>query len=250
MFDFKWVRNRMGMGVVGYGFFCAAVAGAFLWTEDFLFAGSITPQAKSLAVVSIISMVRGLVLFLMGLPFIVTFYKRQMEQEELAGRDDITGLCNHRQLMKALGRELARARRYEEEFSVIMIDIDNFKTINDHYGHVAGDQILREMGALLAGSVREVDIAGRYGGDEFLLLLPHTGYEEAQRLVWRLWSNVQRHPFKIAGEMVHVSASLGISSLREMGEESDKFSLIHAADQAMFDAKNTKHQAREKVMAA
>ena len=189
-------------------------------------------------------------LFLIGLPFIVLLIKHQIDQQKLAGTDDITGLYNHRQLLETLDHELMRARRYAQEFSLMMIDIDNFKTVNDSYGHLAGDQVLQEIGSILTRDTRGVDIAGRFGGDEFLIILPHTAYGEAQRLAWRLWSNIHRHSFKFKGEIIHVSISLGISSLQDLGEEVDRFQLIHQADQAMLYAKSAKHVAREKVMAS
>ena len=249
MVDFKFAKKQMSFLVIAYGFFCAAVIGLFLWAEDLLFQG-MPVISESFAIVSSIAIIRWVILFFIGLPFIAFFTKRQIDQEKLARTDDITGLSNHRQLLEALNRELARAKRYTQELSVMMIDIDNFKSLNDRYGHLAGDQVLQAVGSLLARGTREVDIAGRYGGDEFLLVLPHTGYEEAQRLAWRLWSNVHRYPFRIKGENFHVSISLGISSFRELGEETEGFNLIHQADQAMFHAKNAKHLAREKVLTA
>ncbi len=245
MFDFRFERRQMGMGVFAYGFFCAAVVSVFLWGEDFLWNGM-----PGRAFISIVLIARWIVLFLMGMPFVVFFYKRQIDQEKLACTDDITGLCNHRQLLDALDRELARARRYDQKLSVMMIDIDNFKSVNDSYGHLVGDQVLQEIGSLLAKGTREVDIVGRYGGDEFLILLPHTGYEEAQRLAWRLEMNVRRHPFKIEKETGYVSISLGISSFQDLGEKAEGLDLIHRADQAMFNAKNSKHLSREKVLVA
>ena len=236
------------MLVIAYGFFCVAVVSAFIWTENFLFNAATADGPSSF--ISTVSIVRWLVLFFVGLPFIAFLNKRQIDQEKLACTDDITGLHNHRQLLEELDRELTRARRYAQEFSVMMIDIDNFKDVNDRYGHLAGDQVLHEIGSILKRSTREVDVAGRYAGDEFLILLPHTGYEAAQHLAWRLWNNVHKYPFRFKGETVHVSISLGISSLQDSGEKAEAFDLIHQADQAMLHAKNAKRLTREKMLTA
>ena len=245
MVDLRFMKKQLSMLVIAYSFFCVAVVSAFAWAGKFLYN-----EVNAEESLSLIFMVRWCVLFLIGLPFIAVLGKRQIDQQKLVGTDDITGLYNHRQLLETLDQELMRARRYAQEFSVMMIDIDNFKTVNDSYGHLAGDQVLREIGSILARDTREVDIAGRFGGDEFLIILPHTAYGEAQRLAWRLWSNIHRHSFKLKGKIVHVSISLGISSLQDSGEKADGFQLIHQADQAMLHAKSAKHIAREKVMAS
>lgn len=250
MVDSKFVKRQIGLLAGAYGFFCTAVVSLLFCIENGLVNLKEPGALTDAGFFSAMTGVRIAVLFLSGLPFIALLSRRQIEQEKLVRLDDITGLCNHRQLLKALDRELARSKRYRQPLSVLMIDIDGFKNINDRYGHLAGDQILQEMGPLFSRGIREVDIAGRYGGDEFLMILPHTKYEEAQRLAWRLWSNVRRHAFKFEGELVPVSLSVGISSLQDLGEDADGFDLIRGADQAMFNAKNAKHLAREKMMAA
>lgn len=191
---------------------------------------------------------KWLILFSVGLPLIAFCYWRQREQEKLTRRDDLTGLSNRRGLLRELSRELERARRYGRELSVLMIDLDHFKAINDAYGHLAGDRLLKELGSILARSIRRVDCVGRWGGDEFLAILPETAHEEAEHLAWRLGMNVRRQAFRIKKkETVHVSLSMGISSLRDSGKSADMLNLIDRADQEMLD---TKYASREKLPVA
>ena len=168
MVDLRFMKKQLSMLMIAYGFFCVAVVSVFAWAGSFLY--NEVNAEESLSLFSIIFMVRWCVLFLIGLPFIAVLGKRQIDQQKLVGTDDITGLYNHRQLLETLDRELMRARRYAQEFSVMMIDVDNFKTVNDSYGHLAGGQVLQEIGSILARDTREVDIAGRFGeGTSFLL---------------------------------------------------------------------------------
>lgn len=152
--------------------------------------------------------------------------------------DETTGLFNRRCLLQELDRELARARRYHFELTVMMMDIDNFKRVNDAYGHLAGDQVLREVASIFMDSKRKGDIVGRLGGDEFFAILPHTRSGEAEELAWRFWTNVREHPFKAAQNAFFVSLSIGIFSLRKF-ENLDRVSLMEGADRAMYVAKRT-----------
>ena len=241
-------RRQVEMLVVAYGCFCVGVVGFFFLIEMLLFerSGAIWPPGF----IPMTVIVRWGVLFLSGIPFIMLLIKHQMDQERLAATDDVTGLCNRLQLFDALRWEVTQARRYNQELSVMMIDVDNFKSINDRYGHLAGDKILWEIGAVLAKMTREVDIAGRYGGDEFLVILPQSAYYEAQQLAWMLWAHVYRHPFKFKGESICVSISTGISSLRNLGIETDPYGLIHHADQAMFKSKGERFMIRSPTLAS
>ncbi len=220
--------------LTAYSFFCTAALIAVNGVEN----------------LSLLWIAKWFALFFTGLPFIIFLYRQQIQQEKLAQMDDVTGLTNHRRLLEKLEQELVRAKRYHHELSVMMIDVDNFKKINDRCGHLAGDKVLGEIGTILTKNVRSIDTAGRYGGDEFLVILPHTSRDEAEHLAWRLKKNVAAHPFRVDHQQLHVMMSLGVSSLQNLGEEPNPFSLIHRADQAMFSAKNAKHQPREKTMAA
>jgi diguanylate cyclase (GGDEF)-like protein len=114
------------------------------------------------------------------------------ETSHIATTDPLTGLPNHRHLMERLDAELARAKRHDHPLAVMMIDVDNFKLVNDAHGHTVGDDLIRLIGRVLRDELRASDVVGRYGGDEFLALLPETAGDEAARASERLVDAIRR----------------------------------------------------------
>ena len=157
---------------------------------------------------------------------------------ELSIRDSLTALYNHRHILELLAQAVERADRYQEPVSVLMADIDHFKAINDENGHLTGDALLRELATVLLDSVRSVDAVGRYGGEEFLVLLPHTAYEEALLLAERIRARVQACAFRV-GERTHrMTLSLGVFSCPSP-LVSFAADLVREADRALYRAKNS-----------
>ncbi|HUG52948.1 MAG TPA: GGDEF domain-containing protein, partial [Vicinamibacteria bacterium] len=154
----------------------------------------------------------------------------------LAIRDSLTELFNHRHIMDLLHHEFDRAGRYDDAFSVLMIDVDHFKRINDDHGHQAGDAVLREVSHLLRDTLRTVDSVGRYGGEEFVALLPHTGAEEARQTADRLRQKVQARTFTAGGREVRVTVSVGVATSPMPGVDSAA-ALVREADKALYRAK-------------
>jgi diguanylate cyclase (GGDEF)-like protein len=156
--------------------------------------------------------------------------------ERLASTDELTGLLNHRRLQEVLEREVHRAQRYESELALVMLDIDDFKHVNDRYGHQQGDAVLRAVADAVKASVRSVDVTARYGGDELALALPNTEPEEALSAVERIRQAIAavRVPAP-GGGLVSVTASIGVAVLG--AEASTRTQLIAAADQALYRAK-------------
>jgi diguanylate cyclase (GGDEF)-like protein len=150
--------------------------------------------------------------------------------------DELTGLANRRQFFEQLGREFERAQRFGQSLALIMLDIDDFKQINDSLGHLAGDAVLTGIAATISELIREIDVAARYGGEEFAVLLPQTGAEGATMLAERLRQAIEMRPIRFAGERVPgVTASFGVASGPEqLGSELD---LVAAADSALYRAK-------------
>jgi diguanylate cyclase (GGDEF)-like protein len=146
--------------------------------------------------------------------------------------DPLTGLANYRSLAQSLEREIERARRYGQPLSLIMLDLDHLKTINDEYGHDAGDDSIRLVAQVLKGAVRSFEIVARQGGDEFAVLLPNTNDSEAARLAERLRAEVASH--SVHG--VRLSASIGVAS-RDRKHDLDAKSLVKASDDALYRAK-------------
>jgi len=159
------------------------------------------------------------------------------ETELLAVTDGLTGLNNHRFFQSFFERELNRARRYNHPLSLVMVDIDHFKKINDTLGHPVGDRVLKEVARLLHEQARDVDLAARYGGEEFMLVLPETKKAEAQMLAERIRSAVEKNRFddEITKGVGKVTISLGVSGFPEDGSEKNE--IIDKVDKALYRAK-------------
>ncbi|MBW1716579.1 MAG: diguanylate cyclase [Deltaproteobacteria bacterium] len=159
--------------------------------------------------------------------------------KEMTVTDGLTGIYNRTGFKDFLQREFQRAKRYNKTLSLVMIDVDGFKPINDSLGHQAGDYVLRELAACLQKSIRKSDIAARYGGDEFAILLPETEMEEAEVLVKRVLHNLKDHAFEWESESIKVEISLGISNTSELRKGEGEKELIQRADSRLYVAKQS-----------
>lgn len=157
--------------------------------------------------------------------------------KDLSLKDPHTGLYNYRYLSERLKKELGRARRHDLPLSVVMIDIDYFKSINDVYGHSYGDRILKDFSSFLKDFVRDTDVVLRYGGEEFVLILTDTSSDGAVTVVRRLLDEVNRHVFDPEGRRVRFTISVGVWSLAKGDLSSTVSSVIDAVDSAMLKAK-------------
>jgi two-component system cell cycle response regulator len=158
--------------------------------------------------------------------------------EELATTDALTRLMNRRALLDRLSAELDRARRFKQLLSLLMVDLDHFKMVNDEYGHLIGDDILRQMGSLLAGAVRTIDVVARYGGEEFVVILPETAIEGAAVFGERLKERVSEHRFEVGGERsLHLTCSVGVATFPSPRVASTE-DLFARADEALYRAKS------------
>ncbi len=156
--------------------------------------------------------------------------------QELTVVDEHTGLFNSRHLQQQLENELVRARRFDQSVSLVFVDLDHFKQVNDRHGHQRGSALLREAGQLLARQLRTVDIPVRYGGDEFVVLCPQTDRVQATVCAWRLREAIANHVFLVsAGVAVRITASFGVAAFPEDASSGDD--LMRAADLAMYRAK-------------
>jgi len=168
--------------------------------------------------------------------------ERNKELLQLASTDLLTGLLNRRAVMQQALSELRRAKRYQKDLAVLMLDIDHFKQINDQYGHAAGDKVLRDFAVLCQQSIRDTDLLGRYGGEEFILVLPEVDLQTAILSAERLRMTVSQHYFTLTDSTVlPLSCSIGIAMYLPERDDLDK--LLLRADQALYQAK---HQGRNR----
>jgi two-component system cell cycle response regulator len=162
--------------------------------------------------------------------------ERFLQAREKAFVDDVTSLYNARYLLSALDREVNRAARSQSKLSVLFLDLDRFKAVNDRFGHLIGSRVLRELGALLQESVRAIDTVGRYGGDEFTVLLVDTGLEGALSVADRIRQSVADHAFGAErGLDLRLTISVGVATFPMHGESRER--LLDLADKAMYLAK-------------
>ena len=152
----------------------------------------------------------------------------------LATTDPVTELPNHRALLAQLDKELERAQRYERDCSLLFLDLDHFKALNDGYGHTAGDTVLSEFASLVRAQLRRIDTVGRWGGEEFVAILPELQADEALALAEEVRAAVAAHTFNVGGGL-HLTCSVGVASYPAQARERE--GLLSAADHAMYGAK-------------
>lgn len=169
----------------------------------------------------------------------ITIDKIRLHEEtrQLAFTDELTSLYNRRHFIKLAEREVDRAIRYKHSLAFIMFDLDRFKQVNDSYGHPAGDQVLKTVASLVRQELRDIDLLGRYGGEEFVILLPETGRKGARALAERLRKRIAQTQINIAQEKISITISLGVSILSP--DCNNLANLIEASDKALYSAKET-----------
>jgi len=190
-----------------------------------------------------------------GVHMMDTVRRREAEMRELVTKDFLTSFYNRRYFFYRLNSEIQRAKRYERTLSLLILDVDDFKRFNDTYGHVEGDTLLKGLAEVIRGTIRrsdakpsyEVDIACRYGGEEFAVILPEAAHVQGGEAAERLRASIEARGASIVAERIRrqieatpldgkaVTVSIGVSSYPEHGADVD--SLIRAADEAMYKAK-------------
>jgi diguanylate cyclase (GGDEF)-like protein len=165
------------------------------------------------------------------------------ELEELSTRDGLTGTLNRRALDQRFADEIKRFKRYRSPLAFLLFDIDHFKRVNDTHGHLAGDEVLRQVAARIVAGVRDTDVVGRYGGEELAAILPGTSAAGAVVVGERLRSAIEANQVEVAGAVIRVTVSVGISEARP--STGDMKELVAEADAALYQGKR---QGRNQVI--
>ena len=223
-FPSRWIYTLLVSVFLGTGF----VVTAFLRPEQFVFMDLLAISIY-IALVITMSSVSS---------YRLNVYKRlqyhnNKELIRLSYTDTLTGIYDRRKLDHEIQKWIELATRYKHDFSIILFDIDDLKKINDLYGHLMGDQVLRTVTRLVQECLRKTDIFARWGGDEFAVLLPHTNKDQAKELALRIRDTIANYTFNQVGR---VSCSFGLSAF-VVGESSDQF--LSRADNKMYEAKNS-----------
>lgn len=171
--------------------------------------------------------------FLLGIKRALLYKKIQ----ELAITDSLTKVFSRRYLLERLDEEIERSRKFKYNFSFLMLDIDHFKDYNDRYGHLVGDAILKDVANVIKEGIRQIDLVGRYGGEEFSIILTETGKEQAGFIAERLRQDIEERNIRVYDENLKVTVSIGISIFPE--NSPNAIELIDAADKALYQAKET-----------
>jgi diguanylate cyclase (GGDEF)-like protein len=175
------------------------------------------------------------VTIVISLLIILIFIAYNKRLEHIASIDDLTKLYNRRHFMQLMNRDIIIAQRYEQNLSLLMLDVDNFKSINDKFGHLIGDDMLRLIADTLKTCVRDTDLIGRWGGEEFVVLLLNTDTKTAVQTAQRIIKAVAESKLHINKKEIGTTISIGVSSLD--ATTTDDESLIQKTDEALFRAK-------------
>ena len=169
--------------------------------------------------------------------------KTQKNLEELSSKDGLTGLFNRRYLFSRINEEHEKTKRRvcsnksNDSAGYIMIDIDDFKKVNDTYGHIVGDEILKEVAKRLSNSIRKYDVVGRYGGEEFLVLLPNSNLNDTKIVAERIWQTVRETSFTVQESLYKITVSIGIACSTTEDNHIEDF--LRRADESLYEAKNS-----------
>lgn len=242
VFGFGALRMSARQAAVGWTILAAGVAFIFLYTDKPIGMPMHGYTERAITMLALVVTIgRSSFVGLYGSMMRETLYKRSNELkqayariEELARFDELTGAHNRRTIMAALDEELARAGRGDASCSLALIDLDNFKRINDQFGHPVGDEALRTFAITVFANIRSIDKLGRYGGEEFLLILPQTTADEAARMLDRLRAIIAELDWTAISSGMKVTMSCGVTAIRS-GDLPDV--ALARADAALYRAK-------------
>ena len=235
-------RRKTTVGVGQYfmvaGFLMMIIAFAFQGVGTLLRKDEVTSIMTPHFVQTVIFLVATISVVVVSLGLVVMIKDRADElNRNLAMRDELTGLINRRSLLESLAQHLSAAKRHGQPLSLLMVDIDFFKRVNDTYGHLSGDKVLKTMASSIAQRTRAQDVPGRLGGEEFLVILPNSTEQGAWQLAENLRQGVEATAFQaVSGEPIAITVSIGLCALSQLPDPQCD-DLIAASDQALYRAK-------------
>ena len=196
-------------------------------------------QGMSIVAILIVILLEALVIFR---PLISRIEKYSNDIETIASTDALTGVMNRRSAFETMGKEMNRSRRYNNDLAVIICDIDHFKNVNDTYGHKTGDRALQHFASVINGAIREEDSFGRIGGEEFVLVLPHTDAKRAAEVAEKLRKRIEESPMKNEGikdmpAELQITSSFG-ATVFDKDVDQNPESVCERADKALYQAKS------------
>lgn len=220
------------------GFLMMIAAFVFQGVGTLLRADAVSSIMTPHVVQTVTFLVAAISVVVVSLGLVVMTKERADERNlNLAMRDELTGLINRRSLLESLAQHLSMAKRHAQPLSLLMVDIDYFKRVNDTHGHLSGDKVLKEMTGVIAQRTRVQDLLGRLGGEEFLVLLPNTSEEGARQLAENLRQGVAATAFQaVSGAPIAITVSIGLCAMGRLTDPQCD-DLIGAADQALYRAK-------------
>ncbi|MFP5430673.1 MAG: GGDEF domain-containing protein [Gammaproteobacteria bacterium] len=227
------VLNWMGIILIGIGVNLGWLPDAPLYLKTF---ASVADSQLWLLIQVLIGLPSSFMMLLIVIALLHGLRQREQKILELSRRDGLTGVWNRRYLMERLEHELAVARRSQRPLSLILLDLDHFKHINDRYGHATGDRVLIEAARTLQGCIRDIDHLGRYGGEEFVVLLPFCDTDMAVAIAERCRRHIESLAIRHEGEAIPVTSSFGVTTL-PVGATSTGEALTHSADLGLYRAK-------------
>jgi len=235
---YKYVLHHYkGMLAASYFLFLVLLAcftAYYLWHQ--IVGDPAIRRILSSCVITIVGIV-ALVNFLIAYSFAL-YRERQLKGlKNMIVIDELTGVYNKRYFLSRLHNEILRARRYNHIISLVVFDIDHFKKLNDTYGHMCGDFILRAIAQILRGQVRAVDAVCRFGGEEFVVICPETGVHETKTIAERIRKEIEIAKFSYHGKEIAVTVSAGVNHFDPLKAKSDS-TLFSDADKALYVAKN------------
>ncbi|HZG53079.1 MAG TPA: diguanylate cyclase [Pyrinomonadaceae bacterium] len=211
----------------------AAVFVSFASASGYLFTEQMNGHFDARSFIPYFNLLAQLAAFLFVTYFVSALRRSHNHQRELARTDDLTGVINRRSFFEASQQEINRARRHRHPFTVAYMDVDDFKLINDNYGHSIGDMVLRSVSQTIKHNIREIDVVARLGGDEFVILMPETGEAAAEAVVARVHQNIMKTMREYGWP---ITFSIGVVTWTTPPRTVDI--MIKQADEAMYEVKN------------